>query len=133
VGRHSIEVKAHDSYNNSSRAYTEFIVAGDARVALSHILNYPNPFTTNTGFYFEHNQPGKTIEISIQIFTVSGKLVKTIHENMYAENVRVGPIAWDGMDDYGDAIGKGVYIYQVQVKGEDGSSAYHYEKLVVLK
>lgn len=132
-GRHSVEVKAYDNYNNSSRAYTEFIVAGDARVALSHILNYPNPFTTNTGFYFEHNQPGRNLEINIQIFTISGKLIKTINENLYAENVRVGPIAWDGLDNYGDAIGKGVYIYQVQVKGEDGSTAQHYEKLVVLK
>lgn len=132
-GRHSVEVKASDNYNNSSRAYTEFIVAGDAKVALSHILNYPNPFINYTGFYFEHNQPGRNLEVNIQIFTISGKLVKTIHENLYAENVRVGPIAWDGLDNYGDAIGKGVYIYKVQVKGEDGSTAQYYEKLVVLK
>jgi hypothetical protein len=132
-GRHSVEVKAFDNYNNSSRAYTEFFVAADARIALAHLLNYPNPFTTNTSFYFEHNQPGKNLEITLQIFTISGKVIKTFRENLYSENIRVGPISWDGLDDYGDAIGKGVYIYQLQVKGEDGSSAQHFEKLVILK
>ncbi len=133
VGRHSVEVKAYDNYNNSNRAYTEFIVAGDAKIALAHVLNYPNPFTSNTSFYFEHNQPGKNLDITIQIFTISGKLIKSFNEDLYSENIRVGPISWDGLDDYGDAIGKGVYIYQIQVKGEDGSTAQHFEKLVILK
>ena len=132
-GRHSVEVKAHDNYNNSARAYTEFIVAGDAKIALAHVLNYPNPFTTSTSFYFEHNQPGKNLDITLQIFTISGKLIKTFHENMYSENIRVGPISWDGLDDYGDAIGKGVYIYQIHAKGADGSTAQYFEKLVILK
>jgi flagellar hook assembly protein FlgD len=108
-------------------------VAGDAKIALAHVLNYPNPFTSNTSFYFEHNQPGKNLDITIQIFTISGKLIKSFNEDLYSENIRVGPISWDGLDDYGDAIGKGVYIYQIQVKGEDGSTAQHFEKLVILK
>ena len=132
-GRHSIEVKAFDNYNNSSRGYTEFIVAGNAMIALQHVLNYPNPFTTSTSFYFEHNQPGKSIDVTIQIFTVSGKLVKTIRDTPFSSGTRVGPINWDGLDDYGDSIGKGVYIYQIKVKGEDGSNAQHFEKLVLLK
>ena len=61
------------------------------------------------------------------------KLIKSFNEDLYSENIRVGPISWDGLDDYGDAIGKGVYIYQIQVKGEDGSTAQHFEKLVILK
>ncbi len=132
-GRHSIEVKIYDSYNNQSRAYTEFIVSGNEALALSHVLNYPNPFTTSTGFYFEHNQPGRNLEVNIQIYSVSGKLIKTINEDIATLTQRVGPISWDGFDDFGDPIGKGVYIYQVKIKSEDGTTDHFYEKLVILK
>ncbi|MFM7023571.1 MAG: type IX secretion system sortase PorU [Flavobacteriales bacterium] len=132
-GRHTVEAKVWDTYNNSSRAYTEFIVSTDANTALEHVLNYPNPFTTRTGFYFEHNQVGKNLEVTLQIFTVSGKLIKTINEAVYADEKRVGPIEWDGLDDYGDAIGRGVYIYKIKVKSDNGTSDNVLEKLVILK
>jgi hypothetical protein len=77
-GRHQITVKAWDVSNNSGTGYTEFIVAAKAEAALDHVLNYPNPFTTNTEFQFEHNLPNQPMQVQIQIFTVSGKLVKTI-------------------------------------------------------
>ena len=37
------------------------------------------------------------------------------------------------VDDYGDAIGRGVYIYKVDVKSENGSNDQVLEKLVILK
>ena len=42
-------------------------------------------------------------------------------------------IDWDGKDDYGDTIGRGVYVYKVEVKSEDGSKGEEYQKLVILK
>ncbi len=132
-GKHTIEVKVWDTYDNSSRGYTEFIVSTNANTALEHVLNYPNPFTTRTGFYFEHNQIGKNLEVTVQIFTVSGKLIKTIIESVYADSKRVGPLEWDGLDDYGDAIGRGVYIYKIKVRSENGTSDNVFEKLVILK
>ncbi|MCX6181151.1 MAG: type IX secretion system sortase PorU [Bacteroidetes bacterium] len=132
-GKHSIEAKVWDSYNNSSRGYTEFIVSTNANTALEHVLNYPNPFTSKTGFYFEHNQIGKNLEVTVQIFTVSGKLIKTITEGIYADSKRVGPIDWDGLDDFGDAIGRGVYVYKIKVKSDNGTSDNVFEKLVILK
>ena len=63
---------------------------------LDHVLNYPNPFTTYTQFFFEHNQPSSDLDILVQIFTISGKLVKTIDYQSPASGYRVGPIEWDG-------------------------------------
>ena len=132
-GEHQLNLKIWDILNNSSEHKIDFIVADDAKLAIEHLLNYPNPFTTNTGFYFEHNQPNSEIEILIQILTVSGKLVKTIETSIQSSSYRVGPINWDGKDDFGDAIGRGVYFYRIQLRTEDGKTANKFQKLVILK
>lgn len=133
TGRHNIRVKAWDVYNKSAEGYTEFVVAESAEMALSHVLNYPNPFTTNTAFWFEHNRPGQKLIVTIRIFTVTGKVVKTLQQEIISEGYRVDSMAWDGLDEYGDEIGKGVYVYRVSVRGEDGSQADAFEKLVLLR
>ena len=131
-GNHTLKLKVWDVYNNSSEVYTEFVVSHSANLALNHVLNYPNPFTTKTQFYFEDNQCCQQLDVQIQIFTISGKIVKTIDRLVYAEGFRSEPIDWDGRDDYGDKIGRGVYIYRVKVKTSLGSTAEKYEKLVIL-
>lgn len=132
-GRYSLKVKAWDIHNNSSEDYTEFVVANNAKLALNHVYNYPNPFTTRTRFMFEHNRCCDDLNVSVQIYTVSGKLVKSIQQQVYSEGYRVDDIEWDGKDDYGDPIGKGVYVYKVTVRDSQGSAAHKFEKLVVLR
>ena len=72
------------------------------------------------------------MDVQIQVFTVSGKLIKTIHQFANMEGYRSEPIEWDGRDDYGDKIGRGVYVYRLRVKAA-GAVAEQFEKLVILK
>lgn len=132
-GEHTLSLKVWDVHNNSSESYTEFVVASSAELALDHVLNYPNPFTTYTEFMFEHNQACDLLEVQIQVFTVSGKMVKSINRSVRTEGFRSEPIAWDGLDDFGDAIGRGVYVYRVKVTTPEGQSAEQFEKLVILR
>lgn len=133
-GEHTLQLKAFDVYNNPSVANTQFVVAEDEEIALRRVLNYPNPFTTYTEFQFEHNRAGQPLDIQVQIFTVSGKLVKTINTSLTPTGNRVTGIVWNGLDDYGDPIGKGVYVYRVKVRSKvDNSEAAEYEKLVLLR
>ncbi|MCX6291432.1 MAG: type IX secretion system sortase PorU [Bacteroidetes bacterium] len=132
-GNHSLKFKVWDVFNNSGEAYTEFVVAGSATLALDHVLNYPNPFSTHTNFMFEYNCSCTSMEVMIQIFTVSGKLVKTIDQHIYTNGYRSNSIEWDGLDDYGDKIGRGVYVYKLKVKVTDEKYAEKFEKLVILK
>lgn len=131
-GKHTLSLKVWDVYNNSSTVKTEFVVTKADGLVLDHVLNYPNPFTTNTSFFLEYNQCCTQYDVQVQIFTVSGKLVKTINEHVNSEGYRSEPIEWDGKDDYGDRIGRGVYIYRVFARSEDGLTAEAYEKLVIL-
>ncbi|AEV32749.1 hypothetical protein Oweho_1768 [Owenweeksia hongkongensis DSM 17368] len=134
-GTHTLSLEVFDVHNNVSFAETEFIVADSEEMALKRVLNYPNPFTTYTEFQFEHNRADQPLEVQVQIFTVSGKLVKTINKLVVSQGNRVSDqITWNGLDDYGDKIGKGVYVYRVKVRSQlDNSSADKYEKLVILR
>ncbi|WP_051313040.1 type IX secretion system sortase PorU [Sporocytophaga myxococcoides] len=132
-GNHSIKIRAWDTYNNSSEVYLEFVVVNNESISLEHILNYPNPFSTNTEFHFDHNRAGEDIDVMIQIYTVSGKLIKTISNRLFTSPSHVSGIHWDGRDDFGDKIGKGVYVYKLNVKSlRDGNHKFKYQKLVVL-
>lgn len=132
-GNHSLRLKLWDVHNNSSESYTEFVVAESAELAIDHVLNYPNPFTTSTAFYFDHNQPNSMLEVMVQIYTVSGRLIKTIDQFVITNGYRSEPIYWDGLDDFGDRIGRGVYVYKVRVRSQDGTFAEKLEKLVILR
>lgn len=133
AGAHSVKLKVWDIYNNSSEKSINFIVAENNNLIISHLLNYPNPFTTNTDFYFEHNQAGIDLEILLQIFTVSGKVVKTIHTTMNTSGYRSEPINWNGLDDFGNPIGRGVYIYSLKIRTPDAKIVQAFEKLLILK
>lgn len=132
-GTHSLMFKVWDVNNNSSETRLEFVVAESQNLAIDHVLNYPNPFTTRTEFYFEHNQVCEALETQIQIFTVSGKLVKTINQLVQTQGFRTDGVVWDGRDDFGDQLAKGVYVYRLSVKSPDGTQAEKIEKLVLLK
>ena len=132
-GEHNLKIKVWDVYNNSSEGDLDFIVAESEGLAIKNILNYPNPFTDKTAFYFDHNRPNEDLEVLIQVFTVSGKLVKTINTIINSNAFRSDPINWDGLDDFGDRIGRGVYIYQIKVRTTDGETVKKIEKLVILK
>lgn len=131
-GRHTLKMKVWDVYNNSSDAYTEFVVSQSAELALSHVLNYPNPFTTNTQFMFEHNRPCADLDVNIQVFTVSGKVVKTINQQVNCDGFRAEGITWNGRDEYDQKIGRGVYVYKIKVRTPEGYTAQAFEKLVIL-
>lgn len=134
-GSHTLSLEVFDVHNNFTIAETDFIVANSEELALKRVLNYPNPFTTHTDFQFEHNRADHPLEVQVQIFTVSGKLVKTINQLVVSQGNRVSnQVSWNGLDDYGDKIGKGVYVYRVKVKSQlDNSVADKYEKLVILR
>jgi hypothetical protein len=132
-GPHTLTFKVWDVNNNSSEAQLEFNVVQSNEIELNNVLNYPNPFTTSTEFFFEHNQPGQDLEVQIQIFTISGRIVKTINRSMSNCGFRTPGIPWDGRDEFGDQLAKGTYIYRVTATTPEGKKAEKFEKLVLLK
>lgn len=140
-GRHRVKVTAWDVANNPGEGFTEFVVATSEKAALQHLFNYPNPLTDHTNFVFEHNLAGQSLQIQIDIFSMSGALVKTIETTMTPNGYIVGfdeKIEWDGTNDFGAPLARGVYVYRVKIEGLGAKSGHlkaesTFEKLVIMK
>lgn len=132
-GLHTITFKAWDVYNNPITAEIQFVVVGDDKITLTNVLNYPNPFTNYTQFWFSHNKPYEPLDVQVQVMTVTGKVVWTRNQVVNTEGFLSREVTWDGKDDFGDRIGKGVYIYKLTVRSTlTGTKSEKIEKLVIL-
>lgn len=132
-GLHTITFKAWDVYNNPISAEIQFVVMGDETITLDNVLNYPNPFVNYTEFWFSHNRPFEPLEVQVQVMTITGKIVWTKNQTVTTDGFLSREITWDGKDDFGDRIGKGVYIYKLTVKSTlTNKKAEKIEKLVIL-
>jgi hypothetical protein len=132
-GQHNLMVKIWDIFNNSSEANIEFIVVPSSQLTINNLYNYPNPFKESTVFYFYHNQQNSKLHVKIDIFSVSGSLIKTIEKDIISDGFSSGPIVWNGNSDSGYKIRPGIYIYSLTVKTADGSKANKFGKLIILK
>ena len=133
AGLHTITFKAWDVYNNPITSEIQFVVVGNENMALENVLNYPNPFVSYTEFWFSHNKPFEPLEVQVQVMTITGKIVWTKNQTVTSTGFLSRDITWDGKDDFGDRIGKGVYVYKLTVKSTlSNKKAEKIEKLVIL-
>jgi hypothetical protein len=132
-GLHTLEVKAWDTYNNSAVSEIQFVVSDSDGIELTRVLNYPNPFNSYTEFWFNHNRPFEPLDVQVKVMTVSGKVVWSKIQNITTTGFTSREITWDGRDDFGQRLGKGVYIYKIDVKSTlTNQTASKIEKLVIL-
>lgn len=130
-GKHQLKIKAWDNLNNSSTTTLNFNVSESTKIDVQRLVNYPNPFTTKTTFLFEHNQIGQPIKTQLQIMTITGKVVQQFEKNI-TPTTNLVSIDWDGRDEFGDQLGKGVYIYQLMVTNNKNETIEKIEKLILL-
>ncbi|MCX6640982.1 MAG: C25 family cysteine peptidase [bacterium] len=115
TGNHTVSVVAHDLAGNTGSASIQFTVVGQFK--LDFIGNYPNPFNDKT--YFSYRLTEQTTEpVRIRIYTVSGRLIRTLYSNS-AQEINYGEIYWDGLDEDGSTIANGVYFYKIMARRGD--------------
>jgi len=132
-GEHTLYLKAWDVYNNSTEATLDFKVVAKDRFKIQRLFNYPNPVADYTNFVFEHNQKNKELDIEIRIFNTNGSLVKTINKSVFTDGYKISPIRWSGDSSYGAELRKGVYIYKITVKSDEGLIAEKSNKLLLIR
>jgi hypothetical protein len=132
IGEHSITFKVWDVFNNSSEATITFVVTDDNVFTIADYICYPNPFTSTTAFYFQHNKSNQDIEVSLDIYSITGRLVKRFQESYYDNGYTIGPISWDGKDEYGGLVSGGMYIAQLKVNSSDGDFSSKSIRLILL-
>lgn len=129
-GIYTLLVQAKDVTGNQSGAVDykiQFEVI--TKVAVSNVLNYPNPFSTSTRFVYTITGEVPAY-LKIRIMTVSGRVVREITQDEIGP-LRVGThrteFAWDGTDEFGDRLANGIYLYQVVTKNANGEQYNSYD------
>lgn len=127
-GKYELLVQGQDISGNISgdlEYRIQFEVIHESTI--THLMNYPNPFSTSTKFVFTLTGERLPDHMIIQIMTITGTVVREI---TMAElgNLRIGrnvsDYAWDGRDNFGDQLANGVYLYTV-LTSLDGEKIKH--------
>lgn len=74
-GKHTLTLKAWDTYNNPAQATIEFRVTESEDLVIQSFGNYPNPFQTSTTLSFTHNRSGDTLEGTLVLYDPLGNIL----------------------------------------------------------
>jgi hypothetical protein len=92
--------------------------------SISNLINYPNPFTSQTAFVFTLTGKEPPSQFKIEILSVTGRVVREITQSEIGP-LRIGrnitAFRWDGTDQFGQQLANGIYLYRV-VTHLDGQS-----------
>lgn len=131
VGKHTLKFRAWDILNNSSTVSLDFNVVRGLTPKLFNVGVTKNPASTSTTFIINHDRVGTTMDVDIDVFDASGRLLWTRHES----GVSTGGAytsTWNLCTDSGQQLQTGVYLYRVRVACEGSSQASKANKLVVI-
>ena len=108
---YQLQVLATDSSENrtESQIYRFHL---EEPVSITHLLNVPNPIRTNT--VFTYNLAQAPDQVTVKIYTVSGRLIRTIEDASTRRGYN--ETDWDARDENGERLANGVYFYKVIVK-----------------
>lgn len=89
----------------------------------STLTSYPNPFNPTTNIHYELATAQR---VTLSVFDVSGRLVKTLDAGMKDVGAHNAP--WNGVDEKGTAVASGVYYVRLASSAETLT-----RKIVLLK
>ena len=131
-GNYHLKITVWDVNDNSAEATTDFIVANSSNLTIDKIFNYPNPFTTETTFGFDDNEPNEPLKVDISIFDMRGKLIRDLQSDVMSAGDRQ-TIQWNGTTYGGATIDQGMYIYRLTVSDSKGQKVQKSQKLLFIK
>lgn len=130
-GEHKLLFRAWDVLNNSSVSELTFKVAGGVTPRLFDVECTKNPATTSTSFRIIHDRIGSEMDVVLDVFDMSGRLLWSHGENgVPTGNALV--VEWDLTVDSGSKLHTGVYLYRVRISCEGSSYASKAKKLIVI-
>lgn len=113
-------------------AFARISVDVQGGLSFSDVYFYPNPWRKGEdgGFtYLLSFQSGEAPQaVAVTIYSVSGRKVVTLQG---PAQVGRNWLPWDVKDGQGDSIANGVYLYKITVRGSDGRTLSHTDRLVI--
>jgi hypothetical protein len=88
-GKHTILVKAWDTYNNPVQGSVNFVVSDGENLTIETFGNYPNPVKSETTLFFTHNRSGDDLEASLILYDYNGQAVSSYEFDLPYSNYQV--------------------------------------------
>ena len=107
-GIYQVRLSATDLDGNPAEKQIQFQV--NDGLQLLNVLNYPNPFQSETTVTFE--LPSSADEVIVKIYTISGRL---IWQEVINGGIGFMMVPWNGLDSDGETVANGVYYCKVKV------------------
>jgi hypothetical protein len=120
-GRYSFTAFARDASGNQADTVDgEFVVSKTN--GFDKVMNWPNPFKSNTYFTFILKSGGEA-DVKCIVYTVAGRKIRTLTLDKSSQRVGLNKIEWDGFDEDGNEVANGTYLYRLVLNGknDDGS------------
>ena len=130
-GPHKLFFRAWDAQNNSSVAELSFVVNATQQPTLSNVICTKNPATTSTSFVISHDRAGSEVDVELEVFDTSGRLLWRKSETGIPTD-QTYTIDWDLTTGNGSRLKTGVYLYRVLISNNGSSKASQAKKLIVL-
>ena len=130
-GPHKLLFRAWDAQNNSSVAELSFVVNATQQPTLSNVICTKNPATTSTSFIISHDRAGSEVDVELEVFDTSGRLLWRKSETGIPTD-HTYTIDWDLTTGSGSRLKTGVYLYRVLIGNNGSSKASQAKKLIIL-
>jgi len=79
--------------------------------------NYPNPFNPSTLIRYQLSAVrGRPSAVTLKVYNVLGQEVRTLVDKKQAPGSH--SVIWDGLDNFGQEVGSGIYFYRLEVIGD---------------
>jgi Peptidase family C25 len=115
AGNHKLKLKVWDTYNNATEGTLDFRVLPSGKVLKNWVV-FPNPFSDIATVQLSPMKEGDDLEMSMQIFDLSGKLVKAEKYDSYNTDNDWKAATWQGTDQYNQKVATGVYSLRLTVR-----------------
>jgi len=133
AGDYELLFTAWNLQNYSSQANIKFRVTQSTKLLIDKLYNYPNPFAGYTRIYFEFNMPDTELQVELQIFDMTGRILRSMKQSFYSEGFTSGEFEWDGCDANGGRLIPGIYPYRVILSTEKGQTVWQTSKMAIIQ
>jgi len=132
-GDHSLTIRAWDLRGNSRVQRINFIVKSNSSIGLNNVLVYPNPFTEGASFKFYNKKGGADLKVKINIYNLTGQLLGQMSTEVIGAGKEVEiPFQWQTVVNKDNNPGAGVFVYELIVSDNFGSTEITREKMIKL-
>lgn len=130
-GRHTLLFRAWDTMNNPTTTILDFNVVKSLRPTINNVAVSQNPASTSTTFIIAHSFGGSSIDVTIDVFDMSGRQLWS-HSESGAQTGSAYTVDWNLTLESGEKLQTGVYLYRVRIASDGSSTASKAKKLIVI-